>query len=164
MRGPVRVLWIAALLAACGGAPIADHTAVVQRGHFRSTFTETGNLRALRYTPVTVPWYRWEYGEPQVQFLEEEGRHVREGDIVARLESSGVLRVLETKQAETTLAYAELEKQRVEQETRLKQLTGDLRSAEAALESARIDTQRVQYEPSAKQEIARLQLRIAGTD
>ena len=120
--------------------------------------TETGTLMAVRYTNIIVPWASWDYGRQQIAYLEKEGTQVRKGDVVARIETSGVLKVLDSKKPELAIAQAELNELMVNHSAALKKLNSDLQSNKAALQLAIIDTQRVAYESDAKKEITRLKL------
>lgn len=129
-----------------------------EQGRFHRTFTETGELRAVRNTAVSMPRYDWEYGQPQITFLEEEGLVVEKGQVIAEVETSGVLKVLESKKADVAIAQADLNKMKVDHESRMEQLKGELQSALSALQLAQIDTQRVRYESDTRKEIAKLDL------
>lgn len=121
-------------------------------------FTETGELRAVRNTAVSMPPYDWDYGQPQITFLEEEGLVAKKGQVVAEMETSGVLKVLETKMADLAIAQADLNKMQVDHVSRMEQMKGDLQSALSALQQAQIDTQRVRYESDSRKKIAQLEL------
>jgi len=129
-----------------------------EQGRFHRTFTETGELRAVRNTAVSMPRYGWEYGQPQITFLEEEGLVVEKGQVIAEVETSGVLKVLESKKADLAIAQADLNKMKVDHESRVEQLKGELQSALSSFQLAQIDTQRVRYESDTRKEIAKLDL------
>jgi multidrug efflux pump subunit AcrA (membrane-fusion protein) len=120
---------------------------------------ETGELEAVRSTTIFMPWFRWDYGQPQITKLATEGLQVREGDVVGELDVSGVVKVLENKKTELAIAEADLNKLNADQEVELKNLQSELQSAQAALKSAEIDTQRVEYESAMRKDVARMQLR-----
>lgn len=143
------------LFLACGGKNYSERFQNIQQG---TSITETGTLQAVRYMGVAVPWAHYDYGLPQVSYLEKEGTIVKPGQVIARIETSGVLKVLNAKKPELAIAEAELNGLKVSHETALKKLDAELRSAGATLQQAYIDTQRVAYESSAKKDIARREL------
>lgn len=155
MQFCLRFIVSIALLLGCGKN---DNTERLQNVRQGSNMVETGTLQAVRYRSVAVPWAHYDYGMLQVSFFEKEGTIVQKGQVIARIEASGVLKVLNAKKPELAIAEAELNKLKVSHETILKKLDADLRSARSTLQLAYIDTQRVAYESSAKKEIARREL------
>lgn len=149
------------LLLACGSGKDKKRSGGTDQEQARRTFTETGELKAVRNTAISMPWYNWEYGQPQIIFLEKEGTGVRKGDIVAQIETSGVLKLLESKKADLAIAQADINKMIVDNQSKLEQLNGELRSTLSALQLAQIDTQRVKYESETRKVISRLELEKA---
>ncbi len=133
----------------------------VQQGAFRATITETGELQAVNSSLVTMPSFDWDYGEPKIAALGDEGKIVKKGDIVGQIDTSGVVRHLGQKKADLEIAKADLQKLNAQIDSKMKQLSAELESAEAALRTAAIDTQRVKFEASAIREISRLNFKIA---
>ncbi|MFC2075595.1 HlyD family secretion protein [candidate division KSB1 bacterium] len=122
---------------------------------------ETGELEAVHSTTVYMPWVHWDYGRPQITGLATEGLQVRKGDMVGELDVSGVVKVMEGKKTELAMTEADLNKMIADHKSELQNLQSELQSALAALKSAEIDTQRVEYESEMRQDIARMQLRKA---
>ena len=133
----------------------------VQRGQFRATLTETGELQALRSKVIIAPNYDWDYGRPQIVALAEEGTLVQEGDWVGQIDTTGVVSYLTNQENQLAVEQANLKTLFVQQETELKSLEGTLREREAALRQAIIDTQRVRFEAPSQQEITKLRFKIA---
>ncbi|MCG8606038.1 hypothetical protein MJD09_13740, partial [bacterium] len=156
------MLLVGALADGCG-----DHnleTSDAESTAATAILVETGELQAVNSKVVAVPRFKHEYtgnGRAKVVWLEEEGRQVKAGTVVALLDTSGVMRVKVQKQADLDIALADLEKLKAEQDTKMKELSADLESAQAALKLAQIDTQRAQYESDVAKEIKRLGLKIA---
>lgn len=151
------VLLVSMCLICCswfGGSDSPDS----EEERYEILMTETGSLQAVNYKNISVPWARWDYGQPQIAFLEEEGTIVQQGDIVARLEISGVMKVLENKKQELAVANTEFDEMKVKHDAELMKLEADLRSAEAALLSALLDSQRVTYESEHRRNIEHLKL------
>ena len=150
-------IWALLLLLYGCGADDRQY-ARVARGAFRTTVTETGSLQAVRYTVVSMPRYPWEYGQPAITALTEEGKQVRAGDVVGQIDTTGVVRGLKQKRAERAIEEANLRQKLAEQQNKTGDLTAKLLNAEAAFARARIDTQRVQFESETRQILSRLNL------
>jgi multidrug efflux pump subunit AcrA (membrane-fusion protein) len=162
MKGIVfPILGVAVLICAGACSIDSDRVAVVEQGEFHAVLTETGELQTVRSKVVPMPAFDWSYGRPQIVELEKEGIIVKKGHVVARLDTSGVVRVLGQKTADLEIAQADLEKLRVENGSQMKKLEAELQSAQAALLQAQIDTQRVKFESEAKKEVNQLKLKIA---
>ena len=145
-----------------GNATRTDRTSARPAG-----LVETGELRAVNAKVVSVPHFKWEYssgGRIKLVWLEKEGTRVRQGDVVARLDTSSIKRLLDQKQADLDIALADLEQQRVEHAAKLRELEADVRAAEAAVRRAEIDLQRVRYESEAARAISQLRLEIARVE
>ncbi len=136
-------------------------TTRIERGAFSAKITETGELTAVNARVLTMPSFDWSYGEPKLVELAREGTIVSKGDVVGKLETAGIVRVLGQKQAELAIAETDLQKLTVEHQAALKKLAADLEAAEAALQMAKVDTQRNIFESSTKQNISKLKYQIA---
>ena len=124
-----------------------------KNGKLYSTITETGELQAVDSKIISVPRIKWEYtnsGRTKVVWLAKEGIGVAQGDIIAKLDTSGIKRVKSQKEADLDIAKADLEKLKVDHISKMQELEAESQSAEAAFKLAQIDTQRVRYESMAK--------------
>ena len=149
-----RCLLVSAILLAqyrCGD--LEHQYARVERGRFRSTLTETGELQAVRYTIIAMPHFNWQHGRPKITDLEPEGTLVRKGDLVGNIEASGVVQQMGRKQADLAIGRADLNKMRVQHASRVTELEGKIRSAESSLRMAAIDEQRVRFESKTQKKI-----------
>lgn len=152
-------LLLLVLLMGCGGQ--SSDSSRVQKGAFKATLTETGELHAVNSYLITVPYYSWRFGKAKIIHLEKEGIHVKRGDVVAKLDTSIFIRDLGEKRQELAIAEADYKKLLVQQATGRKEMESAIQSNRASLESVIIDTQRVQFEPVNKQKIARYKYAIA---
>ena len=87
-----------------------------KNGKLHSTITETGELQAVNSKIISVPRIKWEYtnsGRIKVVWLAKEGIRVEQGDIIAKLDTSGIERVKSQKGADLDIAKADLEKLKV---------------------------------------------------
>ncbi|MFQ5640950.1 MAG: HlyD family secretion protein [bacterium] len=160
-----RILAATLFLCLCGACGKSDSTSVEPRGqNIEIALVETGELHAVNSKVVTVPRFKWQFssnGRAKLIWLEEEGKLIKKGDIVARLDTSGVKRVKGQKESDLAIARADLEKMKVEHTSKMRELEADLQSAKAAFQSAEIGLKRVEYESEAAQEINRLRLEVA---
>ncbi len=150
-----------ALLVACGDYRDDKRFVRVERGKFRSTIAETGELQAVNYVTVFMPFFPWRYRRQEITQLAKEGTKVRKGEVIGQIGTSRVLRELVQQEAELEIAYADLAVLKAGQETEIKQLEADRRSSEAALRSAQIETERIRFQSPSRREIAELGLRKA---
>ena len=158
-NNPIWTVLLCGLLAACGG-PEGSFFAVEQ-GAFHTSFTETGELQAARYSIVTMPHFRWESGQPKIEQLEKEGLWVKKGDTVGKIETLGVAKALGQKKVDLQIAQRELDKLKAQQSNEINGLDAELRRGQGALRLAAMDTQRVAFESRSKKELKRLEYRKA---
>ena len=135
--------------------------AQVESGSFQSTITETGELQAVNYVSITMPPFHWDYGRPKITALAKEGTVVKEGDEVGQIETAGVTRAMGQKQADLEIQRADLAKMIVEHQTQIKEGEAGILSAEAQLRVALIGMEQVKFESQSRQEIKKLELKIA---
>ena len=83
----------------------SENTFQVEKGRFRVTITETGELQAVRSKVVTMPSFDWDYGRPKITALEQEGKIVKANDIVGQIDTSGVVRHLGKKKADFEIIF-----------------------------------------------------------
>jgi RND family efflux transporter MFP subunit len=132
---------------------------LVEKGDFRTTLTETGELQAVRYTVVPMPSFNWNYGRPKVTQLEVEGTRVEKGDVVGQIETSGVVQERGRKETNLAIERANLNQMVVQQDTNIKELEAKIQSAESALRQVQIDQQRVRFESETRQKLKALELK-----
>ena len=149
-----------ALICACGGRD--DQVSEVRRGSFQSLLRETGELRAVRYSVVTMPRYRYSYGKPKITQLEKEGLQVSRGDVIGQIETAGVVRERGQKEADLAIALADLNTLVVQHETKLGAIQARMQSARSALKLARIDAERVKFESEGQQRLKKLGMEKAA--
>lgn len=134
--------------------------ALVEKGSFRSTMTETGELQAVSYTIIPMPRFNWRYGRPKISNLELEGTFVRKGDVVGTIDTLGVVQEIGRMMADLAKAQADLENATLQHAGRVKQLQGNVRSAESSLRVAEIDVERVSFESDTQKRLKALDKRI----
>lgn len=132
---------------------------LVEKGSFRTTLTETGELQAVRYTVIPMPSFSWSYGRPKVTQLEVEGTLVEKGDAVGQIETSGVIQERGRKETNLAIEQANLNQMLVQHDTNIKELGAKIQSAESALRQVQIDQQRVRFESETRQKLKVLELK-----
>jgi len=124
----------------------SEATATVQRGTFVVSVVEDGELAALHQTTITTRQ------AGTIEWMTEEGTHVKEGDLLAELEKKELLEkqeknTTELKEAETSLA--ELMR---DCDTQKKDLKQDLAAAEVQLKLAEVKLKRLTDGPTEHQQ------------
>jgi len=155
------VVIIAAGTRLMGGTEVGSQaTTRVERGEFAVTTTTTGELAAVKSTPISSPpgWNN------KVSFLVDEGTLVAPGDEVARFDTDQLEQRREERQASYEGALADLESQRV---NNLKTLAGKravLARRELSLEKTRLQSEAMQFESESRQRQMALDLKQAELD
>ena len=163
-----RKRWVAvlAILAAATGvsawyfAPTgkADDSAVIARvkkGDFHVVVTSAGELRAKKFVQIQGPlnMQQAEIWQTKISSLVPEGTVVKEGDVVAELDRSGIA----AKAAEISLALqkaeAQLTQAQLDSTLNLATAREDMKTMELSLEEKRIAKEQAAYEsPSIKRQ------------
>jgi HlyD family secretion protein len=139
-------------------------TIPIQRGYFKATLTESGELQAVNSRMINMPDYNPRYGEAKILAMQDEGTQVKKGDYVAQIDTSNVVRILTETVSNLAIAQADYQKLLIEQESEMRQLESELRSVKAALALAVVDTQSVLFEPKSKRERSRLEYLRSAID
>jgi hypothetical protein len=143
--------WLFAPAAAEGGAL----TSRVKKGDFKVVVTTTGELRARKFVQVQGPSnaQQAEIWQMKISSLVPEGTLVKQGDIVAELDRSGIA----AKLAEVTLALqkaeAQLTQAQLDSALTLATAREDLKTLEFGLEEKKLARDGSQYEaPSVRRQ------------
>ena len=135
-----------------------DESAVINHGSFEASIIETGELLAVNSRIISIPNFSWHLGKAKIIELKKEGLNVKQGAIVAQLDTSALVRVLRQKEAELQIAQADLNKLLVEHNYQMRNIYANVEAARASFNRALIDTQRVKFEPLTKKELYHLNL------
>ncbi len=117
--------------------PAPEGELVVRRGALPGRVLITGELKAIRSEPVTVP--QTETWQLQVRWLVEDGAQVRQGDRVAELDHSQFTGDLEQKRFEKSAAANELRQLEADVSVKLAEKQFELDRRAIELEKARIE-------------------------
>lgn len=151
------------VLSTRGSVPVMP-TAIVQRGVFVVSLTETGDLRATRSATVTSPRVGNWSARPQIVKLAPEGSTVKKGEFLAQFDASSLDKTIDQKRAELEIAHADLSRTRAANVALMEDLTASLANVRAALELAKLQLAQMQYEAEMKQREQELQLERSRND
>jgi multidrug efflux pump subunit AcrA (membrane-fusion protein) len=128
----------------------------VKKGDFKVVVTSAGELRAKKFVQVQGPlnMQQAEVYQTKISSLVPEGTVVKEGDVVAELDRSGIA----AKMAEISLALqkaeAQLTQAQLDSTLNLATAREDIKGFELALEEKRLEKEQSAYEsPSAKRQV-----------
>jgi multidrug efflux pump subunit AcrA (membrane-fusion protein) len=131
-----------------GVTPAAALEAVVSKGEFRVTVTTTGELRAKNSVQIQAPPNAQQAQQFQMKIssIVPEGTIVKQGDVVAELDRSG----LASRLTEVSLALQKAEAQyaqaQLDSTLALAQAREEIRTLEYALEERRLAKEQATYE------------------
>ncbi len=128
--------------------PGAELSATVFRGPFKVTVSTSGELRARKFVQVTMPQgaQQAEVYQVKITSIVPEGTVVKEGDVVADLDRSGI----SAKMAEVTIAMtkaqAVYEQAMLDSTLNLSKAREEIRTMELGLEEKRLAKEQAAYE------------------
>ena len=128
----------------------------VKKGDFKVVVTSAGELRAKKFVQVQGPlnMQQAEIYQTKISSLVPEGTVVKEGDVVAELDRSGIA----AKMAEVSLALqkaeAQLQQAQLDSTLNLATAREDIKTQELSLEEKRLAKEQAAYEsPSVKRQV-----------
>ena len=157
----IRSRWFLALLAVVvGGGLLAWYVspasarsddalvARVKKGEFNVVVTTSGELRARKFVQIQGPpnAQQAETYQMKISSIVPEGTVVKEGDVVAELDRSGIAAKLAEVQLALQKADAQLQQAMLDSTLNLSQAREDMRTMELSLEEKRIAKEQAQYE------------------
>ncbi|MFQ5605342.1 MAG: efflux RND transporter periplasmic adaptor subunit [bacterium] len=143
---------------ACGLSD--DHPQVLTypagRGDFELAITAEGVIEATKTHTIVTPQLRWT--SPQIAWLPPEGAAVKKGDVIAELEAGEIERIYLNALDEVEIARAEAQKVEAELNLQRVQLQSQLKNTQAALEVSKLQLAKLTFEPAKIQEIRKLEI------
>lgn len=132
--------------------------AKVKRGDFKVIVTSSGELRAPKFVQVTLPMntMQAEVYQLKIQSMVAEGSRVKEGDVIADIDRSGVAQKLADYQLSLTKADAEYETDMLDSALNLSTAREDIHSGELDLESKKLAKDQSKYEAPSVQRQAEI--------
>lgn len=130
----------------------------VMEGQFRQSFTETGDLAAIKSKAVPMPRISYQYGyEFKIVQLVSNGTHVKKGDTIAKLDDSTIHKYIITKQEALENEMAASNKQEVECKNAIQDLEAQLKAEQAINSLNKLKLERAQFDTDQKRKIKELE-------
>lgn len=127
-----------------------DATVVAQakRGEFRVTVTTSGELRAIKFVQINVPQNAQQANQYQMKIssIVPEGTVVKEGDVVAELDRSGIASRASDVSLALQKAQAVYEQAMLDSTLNLSKAREDMRTMELTLEEKKLAKEQSVYE------------------
>ena len=133
----------------------ATLVARVKKGDFKVMVTTSGELRATKFVRITAPAnaqaaQQWQM---KISSLVPEGTVVKEGDVVAELDRSGIAARLTEVSTSLTKAQAQYEQAMLDSTLNLSKAREDIKTMELGLEEKRLAKEQAVYEaPTVKRQ------------
>ena len=142
------------------GAVERELSTRVERGEFRVTVMTTGELRARNFVEVRGPDNAQQAQQYQMRIasLVPEGTVVREGDIVAELDRSGIMAKVQEVALALEKALAQYEQAQLDSALQLAQAREEIRNLEYQVEERRIALEQSAYEAPSLRRQAEIEL------
>lgn len=133
-------------------------TTEVRNGEFAVTITVSGEIRAAKSVTLSSPGV-WYGSDLQIIWLIPEGTSVKEGDIVARLDTANVVKFLNDQQSQLNINLSDLAKSEADHIATMDQLQADLKNAQFQFELSKLSLERVRFEAEVQRKEKELQLK-----
>lgn len=161
-----------AALTACGAASAPSvETFTVKAGEFASNVTVTGELEAVRSVVVLAPSINWRFGDLKIVKLVEDGKQVKEGDLLVQFDKGEVQKAITEAKANLEIAEAEQRKARTNMVSEIEALEIDLeicginrKIAQLRLEQAAFKAEIDRKQDEFRLEEADIKLKQAGLE
>jgi RND family efflux transporter MFP subunit len=139
---------VAYLLAKAPEATDATVVAQAKRGEFRVTVTTSGELRAIKFVQINVPQNAQQANQYQMKIssIVPEGTVVKEGDVVAELDRSGIASRASDVSLALQKAQAVYEQAMLDSTLNLSKAREDMRTMELTLEEKKLAKEQSVYE------------------
>jgi RND family efflux transporter MFP subunit len=135
--------------------PAAGLSTKVERGPFKVTVSTSGELRARKFVQVTMPQgaQQAEVYQVKITSIVPEGTVVKEGDVVAELDRSGISGKMAEVTIAMTKAQAVYEQAMLDSTLNLSKAREEIRTMELGLEEKRLAKEQAAYEaPTVKRQ------------
>jgi RND family efflux transporter MFP subunit len=138
--------------------------ALVSRGEFRQTVTESGEIEATRAMTVSSPRVGDWGTRPQITWLADEGTQVGKGDVIARFDPSGIEKVIFQKRADLQIKEANLARTKATQRANAADMQAAVQNTQASFELARLALDELQFEADVRKREGELRFAQARND
>ena len=143
------------LMARDSGKEDTSLVARVKKGDFKVTVTTSGELRATKFVRITAPQnaqaaQQWQM---KISSIVPEGTVVKEGDVVAELDRSGIAARLTEVSTSLTKAQAQYEQAMLDSTLNLSKAREEIKTMELGLEEKKLAKEQAVYEaPTVKRQ------------
>jgi HlyD family secretion protein len=133
-------------------------TTEVKKGEFLVAITVSGEIRATKSVTLSSPGV-WYGSDLQIVWLVPEGTTVKEGDVLARLDTANVVKFLHDQQSQLDISLSDLAKMEADHKASMDRLDAELKNSEFQLELSKLSLERVKFEAEVQRREKDLQLK-----
>ncbi len=136
----------------------------VKKGKFYVDIVETGEILATKSLNISSPALSWRFGALKINYIVEDGQLVHKGDTLVLFDPSEILKSRIDAQAELEIAFAELNKLKAEQASKIQELESKLKINKINFEIAQIKLEQASYEADVTKKEIQLNLEKTKID
>lgn len=130
----------------------------IQKGSFKASITETGELQAINAVGINMPPIGFKYGwQFKIIDLVENGTIVKAGENIAKIDQSSVRKRIIELETKFNLEQANLNKQIIEQDNQVNSLETTLEEEQANYELKKLEMETFKFESPQKRNIKKLE-------
>ncbi|HYQ86095.1 MAG TPA: efflux RND transporter periplasmic adaptor subunit [Bacteroidota bacterium] len=134
-------------------------TTDARSGEFLVTITVSGEIRAAKSVTLGSPG-GWSYGsDMQIIWLIPEGTSVKQGDVVARLDTTNIMKFLNDQQSQLNINLSDLAKLEADHKASTHTMEAEQKNAEFQFELTKLSVERVRFEAEVQRRERELQLK-----
>lgn len=130
----------------------------VKNGEFLVSITVSGEIRAAKSVTLSSPGV-WYGSDLQIVWLIPEGTTVKEGDVIARLDTANVVKFLNDQQSQLNISLSDLAKLEADHRANIDQLGAEMKNTEFQFELSKLSVERVRFEAEVQRKEKELQLK-----
>ncbi len=155
------VILIFCTVFSCKSPKLTDNY-YINKGDFKATITETGELQAVEAKYVFMPYIGWEYGwQYKIIGMVDHGTLLEKGDSIIQIDKSTVMKFKLEQENKLEVEKAMLNKLIVEQQSKANELESQIKQAQANYNLIKIELEKFKFESERKKEIKELELQQA---
>lgn len=131
---------------------------IVEKGDFKASITETGDLQAINAVSLNMPPIGFQYGwRFKIIDLVKNGSIVHKGDIIAKIDPSNIQKVIIEKETQLEIEQGNLKKMLIQQENTLKGLETRLEEEQANYDLKKLELEKFKFESPQKHKVKQLE-------
>ncbi len=158
-----KIVLVLAFVLACQ-TPKTRHieTFRVRRGEFVYSVTESGELEAVNSVNISAPMLSWRLGSLKITFLVNDGKKVKEGELLVEFEKNEVQKNIDDAKAELEIARAELRKALASQASQIEELEAELEKSRLQHRISELNLEMATFEADIEKKRIALELENAA--